>query len=90
MNKSELLEAISATSGKTKEVVGCVLESLIDTITDALKDGHQVVLQGFGSFSIAHRPERAGRNPQTGAPIKISASKAARFRPSKVLKDKIK
>ena len=90
MNKSELLDAIATATGKAKEDAVSFLDSFIKTITKALKDGEQVVLAGFGSFSIANRSERNGRNPQTGETITIKASRTPKFKPGKTLKDEVK
>ncbi len=60
------------------------------TITDALKNGDQVALVGFGTFSVKHRNARAGRNPQTGAEIPIAAANVPKFRPGKELRDYVK
>ena len=89
MNKSELISALASGSGVTKVVASRVLESLIDTITDTLKNGEQVVLPGFGSFSTGCRAARAGRNPQTGATIQIKEARVAKFKAGKGLKEAV-
>ncbi len=89
MNKSELIDAIAAAADLPKAAAGRALDAMTDAITKSLKEGDQVVLVGFGTFSVKERSERTGRNPQTGETIKISAAKAAAFKPGKSLKDSI-
>lgn len=89
MNKSELIEAIASGSGVTKADAGRVLEVFMTAVTDALKSGDQVVLPGFGSFSTGNRSARTGRNPQTGATIQIKASRVAKFKAGKSLKEAV-
>ncbi|STX52283.1 HupB DNA binding protein HU-beta [Legionella busanensis] len=89
MNKSELVDAIASGTGLTKADTSRVLEMFMETVTDALKSGDQVVLPGFGSFSTGNRSEREGRNPQTGEKIKIKASRVARFKAGKSLKEAV-
>jgi DNA-binding protein HU-beta len=89
MNKSELVEAIAHTSGVTKADANRVLDTFMMTVTDALKSGDQVVLPGFGSFSTGNRSARTGRNPQTGQAIQIKASRVAKFKAGKSLKEAV-
>ena len=89
MNKSELIEATANLSGVTKAEAGKVLESFIKTITDALVSGDTVVVPGFGSFSTGLRAARTGRNPQTGMAIEIKASRVAKFKAGKTLKEAV-
>ena len=89
MNKSELVEAIANGSGVTKADASRVLDTFMATVTDALKSGDQVVLPGFGSFSIGNRSARTGRNPQTGQTIQIKASRVAKFKAGKSLKEAV-
>tara|TARA_Y100001934_G_scaffold141239_1_gene170146 strand:- start:8222 stop:8494 length:273 start_codon:yes stop_codon:yes gene_type:complete len=89
MNKTELLEAIASSSESTKAEAGRFLDSFMSTITEALKNGDQIVLPGFGTFSIVNRAERSGRNPQTGETIKIKASRVAKFKAGKSLKEAV-
>ncbi len=87
MNKTELIEHISAKSDISKAAAGRALASVIEAVTKTLKKGGTVSLVGFGSFGVTRRKARTGRNPKTGVAIKIKASKAPRFRPGKALKD---
>ena len=87
MNQAELITAVAERAGLTKADVGKAVEALAGTITDALKQGDEVRIAGFGTFGVSERAERQGRNPQTGAPITIAASRAARFTAGKAVKD---
>lgn len=89
MNKSELVDAIASGSGLTKAEASRVLETFTSTITDTLKNGDQVVIPGFGSFSTLNRSARTGRNPQTGEPINIQASRVPKFKAGKNLKEAV-
>lgn len=89
MNKSELVEAIANGSGLTKADASRVLETFMTTVTDALRSGDQVVIPGFGSFSTGNRSARTGRNPQTGKTIEIKASRVAKFKAGKNLKEAV-
>ena len=87
MNKSELINHIALKSDISKAAAGRALAGVIEAVTKTLKKGGTVSLVGFGSFSVTKRKARTGRNPSTGAAIKIKASKSPRFRPGKALKD---
>ncbi len=89
MNKSELVDALANGSGLTKADASRVLETFMITVTDALKGGDQVVIPGFGSFSTGNRSARTGRNPQTGKTIQIKASRVAKFKAGKNLKEAV-
>ncbi len=80
MNKGELIDAVSKDAGISKALAGNVLDSIIGAVTKTLKKGDKVALAGFGTFSVAKRKARRGRNPQTGAEIRISAKKVAKFK----------
>ena len=80
MNKGELIEAVAKAAGSTKADAGRALDSTIDAIHKALKKGDRIGLVGFGSFSVAKRSARVGRNPQTGKEIKIAAKKVVKFK----------
>ncbi len=87
MNKSELIDRIAEKADLSKADAGRALDAAIEAVTAALKGGEQVALVGFGTFVVKDRAARTGRNPQTGKEISIAASRAAAFKPGKVLKD---
>ena len=89
MQKSDLVEKISAEAGISKAAADRALASLLGSVTRALKQGDRVSLVGFGTFSVSKRAARMGRNPQTGEPIKIKASKVPKFSAGKNLKDTV-
>ena len=89
MNKGELIEKIANDAGITKTQANAALDSFTTTVQKTLKGGGKVTLVGFGTFSVTKRAARNGRNPQTGAVIKIKAKKVARFKPGKELSTKI-
>jgi DNA-binding protein HU-beta len=90
VNKSELIDAVASAADISKTAAGRAIDSLTDAIGDALKNGDQVTLVGFGTFSVRERAERKGRNPQTGEEITIKAAKIPSFKAGKGLKDTIK
>ncbi|WP_018630698.1 HU family DNA-binding protein [Niabella aurantiaca] len=89
MNKAELIDKISGDAGITKTQANTALDSFVEAVTKTLKKGDKVTLVGFGTFSVTKRAARNGRNPQTGAVIKIKAKKVARFKAGKELASKI-
>lgn len=89
MNKSELIDIIATQAEISKAAAGRAVDSAIAAITKSLKKGDDVTLVGFGTFSVTKRAARSGRNPQTGATIKIKAAKVPKFRPGKALKDAV-
>ncbi len=89
MTKAELIDKAAAQSNVSKAEAGRVLDSLIGSVTQALAKGESVTLVGFGTFSVSSRAARQGRNPQTGSPISIPASKVPRFKAGKSLKDAV-
>ena len=91
MTKAELVDKIYAKSGlPTKAKSEAALDATIEAITECLTSGDSITLTGFGSFKVTKRAARKGRNPRTGAEIKIPASKVVKFRPGKTLKDAVK
>lgn len=86
MNRTELISAIAEQTGDTKKKTGEVLDTILNTIIDALSDGDEVAISGFGKFSVTERAAREGRNPLTGEAISIEAKKAPKFKPSSNLK----
>lgn len=89
MTKDELVAKAAQDADIPKVKAAKVLESFINSITSALADGDKVSLVGFGTFSVAKRAAREGRNPATGAKIKIPASTVPKFKPGKKLKDAV-
>ena len=89
MNKAELVAKLSDDAGITKTQANEALDSFIEAVTKTLKGGGKVTLVGVGTFSVSKRAARNGRNPQTGAVIKIKAKKVARFKAGKELSSKL-
>lgn len=89
MNKAELVAAIAEEAKMTKTQAGEAVDALVEVVTKALKKGGEVRLVGFGTFSVAKRAAREGRNPKTGATIKIPATKAPKFTAGAGLKDAV-
>ncbi len=85
MNKAELISKIAEDTGITKTQANNTLDSFVEAVTKTLKGGGKVTLVGFGTFSVSKRAARNGRNPQTGAVIKIKAKKVAKFKAGKEL-----
>jgi DNA-binding protein HU-beta len=86
MNRTELIDALAAKTGSSKADAGRNIASLIEVITATLKKGDKLTLVGFGTFEVRKRAARNGRNPATGAPLKIKASKAPAFKAGATLK----
>lgn len=89
MNKTELVSALAEASGVTKKDAEKVLGAFINVVGDTLKKGDKIQLVGFGTFEARKRAAREGKNPQTGAKIKIAASTVPAFKAGKALKDYI-
>ena len=89
MTKTELVAAISEKTELTKKDSEKALKALIDVVAEELKKGEKVQLVGFGTFEVSERAARTGKNPQTGAEIKIAACKAPKFKAGKALKDAV-
>ena len=87
VNKTELIEHIAKHADISKAAATRALESMIGAVKTTLKKGGSVSLVGFGTFAVGKRAARSGRNPRTGAQIKIKAAKVPKFRPGKALKD---
>lgn len=90
MNKSELVSAIAEDLGFTKKDTSSVVDAVFQKISEALSNGEDVAIAGFGTFKVKDRAARMGRNPQTGETIQIAASKAISFKAGKTLKDAVK
>jgi DNA-binding protein HU-beta len=89
MNKAELISKLADDAGITKTQANAALDSFVAAVTKTLKGGGKVTLVGFGTFSVSKRAARNGRNPQTGAVIKIKAKKVAKFKAGKELSAKM-
>jgi DNA-binding protein HU-beta len=90
MTKTELVEKMASDSDISKAAAEKCLKSFVDAVTKTLKKGNKVALVGFGTFSVSKRKARIGRNPQTGATIKIAARKVPKFSAGKTFKDAVK
>ncbi|MDE2614833.1 MAG: HU family DNA-binding protein [Burkholderiales bacterium] len=90
MNKSELIEHIATQADISKAAAGRALDAVVNGVRTTLKKGGTVTITGFGTFAASKRAARTGRNPRTGAAIKIKAAKVAKFKPGKALRDGIK
>ena len=90
MNKTDLINKIAESAKITKVTAGKVVQSLQTSISDALQEGENVVLLGFGTFSVKERAARIGRNPQTGKEIQIQAKKVVKFKVGKKMADSMK
>ena len=82
MNRSQLVEEIASTTGLTKRQAEEAVDAFVGTIGDQVRSGTKVTIYGFGSFNPTSRKARTGRNPRTGQPVKIAASKGIRFSPA--------
>ena len=87
MNKTELIEKIAAGAELSKADAKKALDATVEAIKEELANGGKVQLVGFGTFEVAERPAREGRNPRTGETMKIAASKTPKFKAGKALKD---
>jgi DNA-binding protein HU-beta len=89
MNKSELIDAVAESADLSKADATKAVDAFAATVTDALNQGDQVTLVGFGTFTVRERAARTGRNPRTGESISIAASKVPGFKAGKALKDAV-
>ena len=89
MNKAELIAAVAKKADLTKQGAEEAVNAVIDTITEAMKQGDKVQIVGIGSFEVKTRSARTGRNPQTNETVEIPARKAPVFKPGKALKDAV-
>ena len=89
MNKTELVEVVAKSVGISKVASEKAVDGVLDAIKGALKKGQSVTLVGFGTFKVGKRAARLGRNPQTGAEIRIKAARVPRFSAGKALKDEL-
>lgn len=89
MNKTELVAAMADKAGLSKKEAEASLKAFTDVVAEELKKGEKIQLVGFGTFEVSERAARTGRNPQTGAEMKIAASKSPKFKAGKALKDSL-
>ena len=89
MNKTEFIAAIAEEAGLSKTDAAKAVKAFTDVVVEEMKKGEKIQLVGFGTFEVAERAAREGRNPTTGATIKIPASKAPKFKAGKALKDAV-
>lgn len=89
MNSNDLADHVASTAGVTKADARKIVDAVFAAVTDAATKGEEVSINGFGKFKVKDSPEREGRNPATGAPMKIAASRKLGFAASKALKDRL-
>ncbi|MGL4821346.1 MAG: HU family DNA-binding protein [Bacilli bacterium] len=89
MNKTELINAVAEGAGLTKKDATKAVDTVLNSIVDALNKGEKVSIIGFGNFEVRERAARTGKNPQTGAEIQIPAKKVPAFKPGKQFKDAV-
>lgn len=89
MNTTELVEAVAAAQGVTKADAKKILDGIVDAIATAAAKGEEISINGFGKFKVKASPARDGRNPRTGEPMSIAASRKLGFTPAKAIKDKL-
>ena len=87
MNKAELIEHVARSADLSHSAAARAVDAIFGAISNSLRNGEPVMLTGFGSFSVSQRAARSGRNPRTGEPIAIAASRNPRFKAGKGLKD---
>jgi DNA-binding protein HU-beta len=90
MTKADLVAKVAADAGITRLVAEKAVNSLVAVVTEALAAGEKITLVGFGTFEVAQRSAREGRNPRTGQTLKIPPSKVVKFRVGSKLKDEVK
>jgi DNA-binding protein HU-beta len=89
MNKGEFVDAVAVKGDMSKADAATAVDAVLDAVTDAMKEGDQVTLVGFGTFLVRKREARTGRNPRTGEPLEIAASNVPSFKAGKALKDAV-
>lgn len=90
MNRSEIIDDLAAKSGNmTKNDIELAVNTILEAMTDALVAGLRIEIRGFGSFSVAHRPPRIGRNPRSGENVAVPAKRVVHFKPGKALRDSV-
>jgi DNA-binding protein HU-beta len=86
MRKQDLIRVVAKDTSKPESQISPIVNAIFDTIQQALADGDEVAISGFGTFRVVDRPAREGRNPQTGLPMKIGPGRSPAFRPGAALK----
>jgi len=89
MKKADIISRMAEGAGITKAQADKAMDAFLASVKDGLKDGGKITFIGFGTFSVAERKARAGRNPKTGEEIEIPESKTVKFKPAKVLKEEV-
>lgn len=89
MNKLELIAAVAEKAELSKKDVENAVKAFAEVVTEELSNGGEVKMSGFGTFSVTERAARVARNPKTGEPVNVPASKAPKFKPSKTFKDEV-
>lgn len=89
MNKTELAKVVAEKAGITQAVAGDAVNATVEALVEALVNGEEVSIPGFGAFKVVDRAARTARNPQTGETVEVAASKAVSFHVSKTLKEKL-
>lgn len=89
MTKADLIESVASKVDLPRATAERAVNTLFEDMVEALKQGDKVNISGFGTFSVSSRKARVGRNPKTGESIEIAASRAAKFKPGKTLKDSL-
>jgi DNA-binding protein HU-beta len=89
MNKADLIKKMATDAGITQNQANKAFSAMVDGIAGSLSKGKRVILVGFGTFSVSERKARTGRNPKTGAPLRIPARKVPKFTPGKALRDRV-
>ena len=89
MNKAEFVDAVADKASMSKADATTAVDAVLDSLTEAMKQGEQITLVGFGTFLVRKREARTGRNPRTGEPLEIAASNAPSFKAGKALKDAV-
>ena len=89
MNKAEFVDSVATKADMSKTEAGAAVDAVLDSVTDALRNGDQVTLVGFGTFLVRKREARTGRNPRTGEPLEIKASNVPSFKAGKALKESV-
>ncbi len=89
MTRADIVDRIYEKVGLSKKEAQEIIEIIIDTITETLKEGETVKITGFGTFTVRKKAPRKGRNPKTGEEVEISARRVVSFRPSNILKEKV-